>query len=648
MGDQAGRSRRGGDRSMEEPKHINERGSNINPSKVAVLAAKAYCRSDISSKAKTQRKGSEKKKGESSSSSSKSSSEYDSDLDDKKKRRKKKDKSKKKKSKKSASPSSSSGSESDSGSSIKEDSSGTNADSKSDPGSDRSHQKKKRHKKKKKEKTKEKFSTKKSKEKEKTSKEENVATSKVAKLIKGYDNKMEELAKQMKALSVHVTSTKPEQKKVSTTRAHVWCVTCGQHGLAPQECPIKRPQVRFITEEEATSLVYGVTNDSILAYYHEEAPDTVYQVAVGGACKINGQIPGILQKPMAPMVISKARVARVPSDIQAVQVICYNCRKLGHYSNNCPKPRRQGNGRPPQLCHDRQEEQEECKKKKREGRQEANEQEEKEEVAPSQDNDYQRDNPKWFYPKVEADVKRHLEELEAKEAQTAIMKDLVIVATLRKQELEQLKPTMEVEALVPIAAKETKKVDIIVSTGGAKRGGYNITQDLLNCPVTATMGQLLKDNTQYRKEVKGMLTNKRKRLPKVGSRADVMTIYEDLGAPEISSQISGCILSYVPVDGGSGVNLMIEAIAFELGYEKFEPTTRTLRMADGAKVVHVGILTQVLSIIGGQEFYLNYLVMQPGPANAIRMQLISRSKVKAIADQLQLALALALHLFNQQ
>ena len=47
---------------------------------------------------------------------------------------------------------------------------------------------------------------------------------------------------------------------------------------------------------------------------------------------------------------------------------------------------------------------------------------------------------------------------------------------------------------------------------------------------------------------------------------------EDYGALELIVEIDGCSVPKVPVDGGSGVNLMLEDIAFDLGYTSFEAT----------------------------------------------------------------------------
>ena len=57
------------------------------------------------------------------------------------------------------------------------------------------------------------------------------------------------------------------------------------------------------------------------------------------------------------------------------------------------------------------------------------------------------------------------------------------------------------------------------------------------------------------------------------------TEIEDYGAPEIVVEVEGCTIPKVPVDGGSGVNLMLEDIAFDLGYTSFEETNQILRMA---------------------------------------------------------------------
>ncbi|CAM6099562.1 unnamed protein product [Calypogeia fissa] len=52
-------------------------------------------------------------------------------------------------------------------------------------------------------------------------------------------------------------------------------------------------------------------------------------------------------------------------------------------------------------------------------------------------------------------------------------------------------------------------------------------------------------------------------------------------------------------------------MAKKLGIHKFEPTNKTMQMANGARVVPVGTLTKLGIQIGGIDFPFNYLVMKP-------------------------------------
>jgi hypothetical protein len=55
---------------------------------------------------------------------------------------------------------------------------------------------------------------------------------------------------------------------------------------------------------------------------------------------------------------------------------------------------------------------------------------------------------------------------------------------------------------------------------------------------------------------------------------------EDSGAPEVTVEVEGYSIPKVPVDGGSGVNIMLEETEFDLGYTAFEATDQVLQMAD--------------------------------------------------------------------
>lgn len=101
-----------------------------------------------------------------------------------------------------------------------------------------------------------------------------------------------------------------------------------------------------------------------------------------------------------------------------------------------------------------------------------------------------------------------------------------------------------------------------------------------------------------------------KRTVRLPSVAVNFAELKDFGAPKISMEIDGCTIQIVQVDGGSGVNLMLESTAHDLEYTAFEVTNQTLRMADQSRVVPVGKLFEVATKISGFNFHLNYLVIR--------------------------------------
>jgi hypothetical protein len=139
---------------------------------------------------------------------------------------------------------------------------------------------------------------------------------------------------------------------------------------------------------------------------------------------------------------------------------------------------------------------------------------------------------------------------------------------------------------------------------------YDIVQDIKNQKANVTIGQLLYDNANYQKLIRDAWTKRRKKRFKLPSVAVNFSQIEDHGAPELTVEIDGCSVPRVPVDGGSGVNLMLEETAFDLGYTSFEATDQVLRMADQSRVVPVGKLSQVPTLIGEVTYLLNYVIIR--------------------------------------
>ena len=114
---------------------------------------------------------------------------------------------------------------------------------------------------------------------------------------------------------------------------------------------------------------------------------------------------------------------------------------------------------------------------------------------------------------------------------------------------------------------------------------YDIMQDIKEQKANATIGQLLHDNPNYQKLVRKEWPKKKRRKFRLLAVAVNFAQVEDYGAPELVVEVDGCTIPKVSVDGGSGVNLMLESIAFDLGYTTFEETNQILQMADQSRVV---------------------------------------------------------------
>ena len=109
---------------------------------------------------------------------------------------------------------------------------------------------------------------------------------------------------------------------------------------------------------------------------------------------------------------------------------------------------------------------------------------------------------------------------------------------------------------------------------------YNIVLDIKDQKANVTIGQLLHDNTNYQKLIREEWTKRRKKRHKLPSIAVNFSEVEDYGAPELVVEVEGCTILKVPVDGGFGVNLMLEDTTFDLEYTSFEETNQVLWMAD--------------------------------------------------------------------
>ena len=109
---------------------------------------------------------------------------------------------------------------------------------------------------------------------------------------------------------------------------------------------------------------------------------------------------------------------------------------------------------------------------------------------------------------------------------------------------------------------------------------YNIIQDIKDQKANVTIGQFLHDNANYQKLIQDAWTKRREQRFKLPLVAVNFSQVKDYGALELTVEVDIYMVPKVLVDGRSGVHLMLEDTAFDLGYTSFEVIDQVLKMAD--------------------------------------------------------------------
>lgn len=79
---------------------------------------------------------------------------------------------------------------------------------------------------------------------------------------------------------------------------------------------------------------------------------------------------------------------------------------------------------------------------------------------------------------------------------------------------------------------------------------------------------------------------------------------------ELQVAIKGITLSGVAMDGGIRGNLMTTQVAERLGFTQFLCSSEILWLAQGQRIVPLGLLRNVQTQIGERNFELDYLIIE--------------------------------------
>ena len=122
-----------------------------------------------------------------------------------------------------------------------------------------------------------------------------------------------------------------------------------------------------------------------------------------------------------------------------------------------------------------------------------------------------------------------METLEEEQHNAALAQD---IQNLPQEPPQIVDPVKEAPVETPLV-RRVKFVDEVEKAKDKAAKPYDVVKDVTACPSTATLGQLLRDNPSYRRQLRSLLVGKRRRrkLPPVGNIADVRSVSKDLGSP---------------------------------------------------------------------------------------------------------------------
>ncbi|KAL2624239.1 hypothetical protein R1flu_008484 [Riccia fluitans] len=149
---------------------------------------------------------------------------------------------------------------------------------------------------------------------------------------------------------------------------------------------------------------------------------------------------------------------------------------------------------------------------------------------------------------------------------------------------------------------------------------YDLVEDLANTPTNILLLQLILHGPQLFKGLNTWCRQNRLSCTSRGLRImrppkekeeKTMQVMLDKGAEEIEIEIRGCIIRKVPLDIGSGVNIMTVRTAQRLGLTDLQPCKKFFRLADQSKKQPLGELKNIEITMSGVAFKLDYIVLQP-------------------------------------
>ena len=489
-----------------------------------------------------------------------------------------------------------------------------------------------------------------------------------------YQRTINELAGKFDKLAVNLADNRAKRRNVPIQRPGVWCTRCQQRGHYPAECTTDLRYVEDLDVEDKFQEIYWTDDMEDVQWRMVQAaqsqpPPRIYGARPQGIGRGTGPM-GTKPIPRPPMEPpggypdpSKPRIKGTcyncgdprhyspscpwPKAPKPVPILCGNCGAEGHTPLECPNPaqpkllvkyvrdpdpKQESEVRLIYIEEAKVEEVNQCQvidfvegevfktstrsMKQKDYAELRKEMAKKKSTTKSKKEDppagkQSEGLPKELDPAYDrADPKYFLQDI-SKEAQDLIHEEQ---AEKKEKDKTPYTPPPKPPSVSKVVKFEGVKID--------GRQGYDIFKDVSETRANVTIGELLKENSFYRKQIRPLVTGRKRKYKLPSTNVNkIENPLEDFGPPDIEVQVAGCLIKKVPVDGGSGVNIMIADTARALGFTNFESTPKILRMADQSRVIPLGKLPNVSVIIGDQPFRLDFIVIDPPTPSSYPMLL---------------------------
>ena len=146
-----------------------------------------------------------------------------------------------------------------------------------------------------------------------------------------------------------------------------------------------------------------------------------------------------------------------------------------------------------------------------------------------------------------------------------------------------------------------------------KREGYDLWADLSSLKADITFGQLLEILPVARKTLKGgmpITRRARKVRTRVATTVPVPGKSRDVKAVKIEVMVVDKVVPNVLVDGGSGLNILLEHTMKKLGLRLTCPSPFVINMANQSPSTPLGMIKDCRITTGGEEYIVTFHVIK--------------------------------------